>query len=895
MIKTGGVETDRPKSFASPAEVEQSIPKRFAEIVARHANRTAVSAGSNEWSYAELDQRSKALAIQILDRLGEKSEPVALLMEHDAMLIAAILAVLKTEKIYLSLDPGDSIERLAAMLADSRARLLLADQKNADMASSLAAEQLPILVIARDFKEPSTDTNFPEASPKAGARLMYTSGSTGMPKGVWQNHCGIVHDADVYSEMIQLGPEDRLSLLTSSSFAAAGIPLFAALLNGATLCPFHVRSQGVERLAIWLRGRGITIYDSVPTIFRHLARVTGDNGIFGGLRLVRLGGEPVLRHDVEVFRHRFPEDCRLMNVLASTETGPISASIIERHTVLSEARVPVGRAVRDVEVFLVDDQGRQVENGCDGRIAVRSAYLRQGFWRRPDETREKFRVDPSAPDTRIFITNDLGRFLPDGTLEHLGRADRVIKIRGLRVDLEEVEATLRAADLFEEAAVTTFEHITDGPQVAICVVPRSKMGCSSHACRQVVQQLFPLPSRLMIVEELPRLASGKIDRVNLSKKASETFAETTRPRDDSIDAIEFQLVQIWEKVLAVGAIGTTDDFFALGGDSLAAATMFAAVEKFLGINLPTSTLLEAPTIKELSEIIRCGGLGETDLRLVTLRLGGTGPPLYYVPYASGNALEFHNVARYLTNDQPVFAFRPAGFNGRSPPPRSVEEMAKSYIETMRVHQPCSPYYICGASFGGVVAFEMARQLEAGGGEVAFLGLLDSYGGEYPKRRRCLTPRKRLKQALLRFLPRACYTFNLSSFKSGVKEQIKRWLVRRMILLDGWLRFRVLRCPSKLRVFYVQEISRAARRRYKLLPFTGKIDLFRAEHQPPSDLFEEDPLLGWGGMATGGIDVHQLPGHHSMYLTEPVTSAVAASRLEACLEKRRTEISARTHD
>ena len=884
MITTGGVETDRPKSFASPAEVEQSIPKRFAEIAARHANRTAVSAGSNEWSYTELDQRSKALAIQILDRLGEKSEPVALLMEHDAMLIAAILAVLKTGKIYLSLDPGDSIERLAAMLADSRARLLIADQKNADMASSLAAEQLPILVIARDFKEPSTDTNFPEASPKAGARLMYTSGSTGMPKGVWQNHCGIVHDADVYSEMIQLGPEDRLSLLTSCSFAAAGIPLFAALLNGATLCPFHVRSQGVERLAIWLRERGITIYDSVPTIFRHLALVTGDNGIFGGLRLVRLGGEPVLRHDVEVFRQRFPEDCRLMNVLASSETGPISASIIERHTVLSEARVPVGRAVRDVEVFLVDDQGRQVENGCDGRIAVRSAYLRQGFWRRPDETREKFRVDPGAPDTRIFITNDLGRFLPDGTLEHLGRADRVIKIRGLRVDLEEVEATLRAADLFEEAAVTTFEHITDGPQVAICVVPRSKMGCSSRACRQVVQQLFPLSSRLMIVEELPRLASGKIDRVNLSKKASETFADKTRPRNDSIDAIEFQLVQIWEKVLAVGAIGTTDDFFALGGDSLAAATMFAAVEKFLGINLPTSTLLEAPTIKELSEIIRGGGLSETDFRLVALQLRGTKPPLYCVPGASGNALQFRTLARYLTEDQPFFAFHLRGLDGRSPCPRSVEGIAKSYIDALRVHQPRGPYYLGGASFGGVVAFEMARRLVTEGEEVRFLGLLESYGGDYPKHRKFLPLRKRLKLLLLHFLPHGSYFVSLAGLKSGLKQQMKRWLIRRLIALDGRMKFRALRCPLKLRTFYIEEICYAARRRYKLMPFSGRIDLFRAEYQPPSDVFEEDPVLGWSGMAAGGIDVHQLPGDHSMYWSDPATVALLARKLRACLEQ-----------
>src|SRR5205823_8700121 len=216
-------------------------------------------------------------------------------------------------KLYLALDPSDATKRLSVLLSDSCARLLIADNKNADMARSLGAEQLPILVIGPEFKEPSTHTNFPEVSDGAGAWLVYTSGSTGTPKGVWQNHRGIVHGADVYREMIQLRPEDRLSLLSPCSLAASATPLFAALLNGATLCPFHVRSQGVERLAIWLRERGISIYHAVPTVFRQMARVSSDDRVFASLRLIRLGGEPVLRGDVKIFRQRFPDHCRLMN------------------------------------------------------------------------------------------------------------------------------------------------------------------------------------------------------------------------------------------------------------------------------------------------------------------------------------------------------------------------------------------------------------------------------------------------------------------------------------------------------------------------------------------------------------------------------------------------------
>jgi amino acid adenylation domain-containing protein len=1414
MNSASAATANRPEALIGPTEAEQSIPKRFAQMVARHANRMAVSANRTEWTYAELDQRSNALAGQILDRVNAKSEPVVLLMQHGAPLIAAILGVLKAGKIYLALDPSDSNDRLAAILADSDPQLLITDQTNSSLAGSLAAGQLPVLRVLDHLAASSSETNLPEVSAKTGAWLMYTSGTTGVPKGVWQNHNGIVHDTDVYCELIQLTPQDRLSLLTSCSFAASSTAMFAALLNGATLCPFHVRSQGVERLATWLRERGITIYHSVPTVFRQLTRATSDNGLFANLRLIRLGGEPVFRGDVEVFRQRCPDDCRLMNALASTETGLICGAMIDKHTVLPNVRVPVGRAVRDVDVFLANDQGHVVENSCDGRIAVRSAYLRQGYWRRPDETFEKFRIDPRAPDTRIFITNDLGRFLPDGNLEHLGRADRVVKIQGLRIDLAETEGELRATGLFQDAVVIASEDVSHGCRLVTYVVPHPQADCSSHACRQALQQLLPLWSRLVVLQELPRLVNGKIDRDYLSRKAAESnkdssfgysqhafskveikidataqsftqsetllsrlqrqlrlhvarpalknasdtwsygeldavsarcaaglqklqgqyenpiapvallmqhdlpliatiigvlrsgsfyvalnpshpsqrlrqiieelrpcaviadtahFAMTrgiglsdknilsfekistssgslsTRPpcqkdllgvfytsgsagtpkpvfythesalheannytrslrisaqdrvallspcsagasvsslfgallngaslfpfnpaleglhklrswietegitvyhsvpslfrrfaqnlpadhiipsiraiklggesvfasdlelfhehfqRDailvnglgmteangnvahflvshetrvstltvpvgrplpgfeikvfdenqrevgadetgeiavrgqhissysatnndfgniprsengwfrtgdlgrwdkegnlihlgrkdkqlksrglwlnpaeiestlmrvpgvrevatiavdrgegmrsltaflswktapwpeqslrlelqkrlpphsvpnrfftlkelpllasgkidrvtlackaadlmqlgnskaDPDDALELQLVRIWEKVLTVEAVATTDNFFALGGDSLATATMLAAVEKFCGVDLPASSLLEATTVQKLADLIRSGGLGETDLRLVGLRLRGNKPPLYCVPGAGGNALHFRIFARYLTDDQPAFAFQQQGLDGRSPCLRSVEEMAESYINTMRLNQPHGPYYLCGNSFGGVVAFEMARRLVAEGEEVGFLGLFDSYGGEYPKRRKSLALRKRLKLAVVRFLPHGWYKFTFGALKAGLQEQMKRWLVRRMIALDELMKFRALRRPLKLRILYIQEVSFAARRRYKLMPFSGRIDLFRAEHQPPRDLFEEDPLLGWSGMAAAGIEVHQLPGDHIMYLAEAEIAAVAATQLEACLEQAR---------
>jgi amino acid adenylation domain-containing protein len=889
MKNGSALEADRPGALAGPAEVEQSIPERFAQVVARHANCLAVSANSVKWTYAELDERSNALAVQILERLEAKSGPVVLLMEHGARLIAAILAALKAGKIYLALDPSHSVERLSTMLVDSRARLLIADQMNAALGNSLAAGQLPILQIDDDFTTPSTRANFSAVSPEAGAWLMYTSGSTGTPKGVWQNHCGVMHHANVYSELIQLTPEDRLSLLTSCSLSASATPLFAALLNGAAVCPFHVRSQGVERLAMWLRERDITIYHSVPTVFRHLVRATGDNGVFANVRLIRLGGEPVSHGDVEVFRQRCPDDCRLMNALSSTETGLICAAIIDKHTVLPNGRVPVGRAVRDVDVFLENEQGQPAGNGRDGRIGVRSAYLRQGYWLRPEATAEKFRTDPRAPSTKIFITNDVGRFLPDGNLEHLGRADRVVKIHGLRVDLAELEAALNATDLVEEAVVTAVQNSSDGYRLVIFIVPRGKTDGSSHACRRALQQSFPVPSHFVMVRELPVLASGKIDRVQLSEKAAQTLATEDQPQSDA-DALDLQLVRLWEKVLDINAIGTTDDFFALGGDSLAAATMLAAVEKFFGVTLPVSALLEAPTVEKLAELIRKGGWSEANRCLVALQLRGTKPALYCVPGAGCGALELRELARHLGVERPIFAFQPQGLDGSTPYLRSVEEMAGYYINAMRLHQPHGPYYLCGNSFGGVLAFEMARRLTADGDEVRFLALLDSHGGDYPKPRKHLSLRNKLKPVILRRFPvgpegvvswRFLKTLLRGSADLSVRcaHRFHAWSQRHLIDLD--LRWNFRRLPYRLRYISLHEVCHAARRRYELKPFSGKIDLFRVEHQPSVDLFEPDPLLGWCGMATGGIEVHEVPGYHGGHLGEPGV-AILAQKLKTCL-------------
>ena len=703
-----------------------SIPERFAQTAALYAHRIAISTLDTKWTYAELNQCSNALAAHILDRLGAASEPVALLMQHDALLMAAILGTLKAGKIYLALDPVNPAERSASMLADSRARLLLTDKSNAELANSLASGRLQVLEIADDFPVASKSATLPEVSPEAGAWIMYTSGSTGAPKGVWQNHRGVVRRTDVYSELIKLTADDRLSLLAPCSLATSATPLFGALLNGATLCPFNVRSQGVERLADWLRREHVSVYHSVPTVFRHLARVAGGKRFFESLRLIRLDGEPMLRGDVEIYRQHAPANCRLMHALSSTETGLISALMIDRQTALPDRRVPVGHPIRGVEVSLLNEQGRPVKAGDEGQIAVRSAQLAQGYWLRPEATAEKFRSDDRDTRIRIFVSADMGRFLPDGNLEHLGRADQLVKIRGQQVDLGEVEAALQAVKSAQEAVVVAREDSSGERRLVAYVVPRPGADMPPQTYRRELRaQLLPehmIPNDFVTLARLPQTPGGKVDRLALPPPPRETRAATGHSRKPR-DFIEGKLAQIWQSVLGISPIGRHDDFFNLGGTSIQSAQVLVRIEEAFGTSLPPSTLAEHETIEQLAALLADHAVIPSPSPLVPLRAAMTGRPLFLIHSGQGDVATYGLLVRRLPN-RPIYGLQSVGLQGECWPLMSIRAMARRYLPEIVAKDPTGPYLLGATCMGGMVAFELAHMLVCQGRKVGLLALFD---------------------------------------------------------------------------------------------------------------------------------------------------------------------------
>jgi len=704
----------------------ETIPGCFAQVVARHAARAAVSAPDAEWTYAELDRRSNFIAGKIAGRSGENSGPVVLLMEHSARLIAGILGVLKAGRIYLALDPDEPRERLAAMIADSGSRLILADGANVATANSLSSGQTEVLAVADDLTTPSASDPLPELPPENGAWLMYTSGSTGTPKGVWQNHGGVIHHTRVYRELISLSPDDRLSLLTACHLAASATHLFGALLTGATLCLFNVRSQGIGRLATWLKEQQITVYHSVPTVFRQLAPLAGQHNFFATTRLVRLGGEPVLCGDVELFHRHCPENSRLMHALSSTETGLISALLIDRQTELTAGRLSVGHAVRGAEIRLLDETGRPAPNGGEGKIAVRSAHLARGYWRQPELTAEKFHADKPDSPLRTFISDDRGRFLADGSLEHLGRADQVVKIRGRRVDLGEVEAALLATGLAQAAVVTAMENEAGENRLVAHLVPVQGADATRQNFRRQLQRQLPehmLPDDFVALEKLPVTAAGKTDRQALPppprREVTTALNRARRPRD----VIDTRLQRIWEAALNLSPVGRTDDFFELGGTSLQSVEVLLQIEELFGVSLPPSTLVEHNTIEKLSALLADRAVVRSASPLVKLRDGG-GHPLFLIHSGQGDVTTYGLLTRRLP-DRAVYGLQSIGLQGESWPLTSVPAMARRYLPEILARDPTGPYLLAGACMGGMVAFELAQMLRQRGKAVGLLGMMDT--------------------------------------------------------------------------------------------------------------------------------------------------------------------------
>ncbi len=590
--------------------IEQTVAERFEQQARLHGVKTAVKTEQHEWSYAELNRRANAAAHALLAGRGSREERVALLFGHGAPMIAAMLGALKAGKVYVPLDPSYPRARNEYVLADAQAAAVVTDTPNlllarelADAAARAGATEGPLLVVNVD--EPAADAVVtdptPAVAPSSLAYLLYTSGSTGRPKGVMQSHRNVLHHARAYTNALRLSHADRMLLVASYGFDASAMDIYGALLNGATLYPFDLKREGLAGLAAHINDARVTVYHSTPTVYRYLMATLRPGERLASVRLVVLGGEEASRQDALLFKAHFGEACVLVNGLGPTESTLALQYFFDGRTEAPRRGLPVGYEVADTEVRLLNEEGGEVHGDGPGEVEVVSEHVALGYWRRPELTLAAFRIDEATPARRRYRTGDVARRLLDGSFEYVGRKDDQVKVRGVRVELGEIEAELARHEKVG-AAVVAPRPTSRGEQRLVCyVVAREPEATPTPGeLRGYLKKRLPeymIPAAYAVLDELPLTSSGKVDRRSLPDVPEAQGGQADSSAEPPTETQEI-MAELWKEVLGLERVGVGDNFFEVGGHSLLATQVITRVRETFEVEMPLRSLFENPTLSE---------------------------------------------------------------------------------------------------------------------------------------------------------------------------------------------------------------------------------------------------------------------------------------------------------
>jgi len=588
-----------------PAEaLEQSLDERFEEQVLQHPNRVAVKSNAEELTYSELNARANRIAHAIIEKRGEAREPVPLLFELGVSAIVATLGALKAGKFYSPLDASYPIARLQYLVEDLEAGLIVTNDQNLKTARELA-EGVDIVNI--DDLPPTVSSDDPGISttPEDYAWVTYTSGSTGQPKGVIHTNRNVMQFTQNYTNYLHTSPEDRSLLLFAYGGTACSHQTFATLLTGAALYPYDVKADGFDRLADFVDRREITICMTVPTVFRRFMETLAPERLLPTVRLIVFMGETTYVRDLAPYNFHFSEACVLVNRLGSSETGSALFYFVDQSTKIPNGIIPVGYPLQGNQIFVLDEDRNVITNGEVGEIAVRSQYLSPGYWRKPDRTAASYLPDITGGTERTYLMGDMGTWQPDGSLVYKGRKDFQVKVRGFRVEVDEIELVLSGQDGVKEAVAALHQDESGDGRLVAYLVPADDVRPSVRAIRQAVSAVLPsfmVPSAFVVLDKLPVLPSGNVDRRALPPPGSER-PQIDTPLVEPRTPIEEVLSAIWADVLSLDEVGVNDDFLELGGDSLKATRIISRVISTFQVEVQLEELFDSPTISDMALVV----------------------------------------------------------------------------------------------------------------------------------------------------------------------------------------------------------------------------------------------------------------------------------------------------
>ena len=862
---------------------DRSLHELIEDQVERTPEAPALIFESRRISYREVNARANRLA-HYLRRVGVGPDVlVGVFAERSVEMVVALLGVMKAGGAYLPIDPACPKERLRAMLQDADPPVLLTQKR---LLVTLPEHDIHTICLDRDghmlASEPATNPPAVTGG-KNLAYAIYTSGSTGLPKCVLNVHEAIVNRLLWMQHTYCLDETDRVLQKSPYSFDVSVWEFFWPLMTGA--CLVVARPEGHKDpnyLVDLIVHERVTTIHFVPSLL-HVFLEAPDVERCASLRHVFCSGEALPFALQGRFFRRLK--AQLYNLYGPTEAAvDVTSWTCQPDGPLSI--VPIGKPIWNTRIYILDTNLHPAPPGTAGELHIGGVALARGYLNRPQLTDEKFIPDPFSadPGARLYKTGDLARFLPDGNIEHLGRIDRQVKIRGFRIELEEIENVLSSHPGILQATVIAREDSPSAKRLVAYLVMRGETVAIGEV-RRLLESKLPdhmVPAAFVVLSELPLTSSGKVDRAALPPPA---FGDDRPNRDFAAprSLLESSICKIWEEVLNVRRVGVDDNFNDLGGDSLSAARLFVRVHEVFHKRLPLATLLQAPTVRALAEVLRDESRVSASSSLVAIQPEGSRPPLYVVSGVCGNVVRFRSLAPYLGPEQPLYALQPVGIDGSLPYQTRLEDMASHYIREIKTHNPSGPYYLAGYSFGGLVVFEMAQQLSAQGDRVGLTALLDAQEWRYERRMQQVIgnaikgPRRRTRSKKILYGP-------------GRWEYLRNALrPRRANLICKVCDSLGLPVPQSS--ITMEEVNRFAAGRYVPRIYPGRLTLLRTRQgqnclfyqRDHSWLMPDDRQLGWGGLAAGGVEVHEIPGGHLEITDEPHVR-VLAQKLRSCLDQ-----------
>ena len=868
-----------------PLETLTTVQQQFELSQQNHVDKVAVCVGDTELLYGELQRLSNHLAAQLLEKGISQKSRVAICLPRSPELIIALVAVIKTGATYVPIDISYPQERIAYIVNDSEAALVIS--------SSALQSRLPDLTSPCYFMEDLTESNTVEFTADITHSfddifyIIYTSGSTGQPKGAAVKQQGVSNLLDWYSNEFQFTSAARHLVISAFGFDLTQKNLWAPLLTGACIYFPEEEHYDPQRLLAQIRQNNITTINCAPSAFYGIVEACeGRYQALQSLQWLILGGEAIVLDRLRGWLHSEHCQAKLVNNYGPTECTDIAAFYILDD--IDHNTVPIGRPNTNVNLHLVNEAGQQVPPGIVGELCISGAGVGAGYLNQPELTQKVFQPIPEKQTNseQWYRSGDLMCLLPNGDLEFVGRKDFQIKLRGLRIELQEIEAALLAQEGVEDCLVqidrrpleNNVENAEELERLAAYIIgPDSLNGIDWFQRLSETLPVYMIPSSVVVLSHWPLTPNGKVDRSALPKIEELDATPFVPPRND----IEEGLAQIWCEVLGLKRVGIWDNFFQVGGNSLLAVRIVARMEKKFDLQFSLSMLFTAQNIAELAQLVATQVNPESWSPLVLIKEArlaeGENPlePLYLIHPVGGTILCYHALAEALQKHdvkRPIYGLQCSGLLPDQAVFDRFEVMATYYLEVIQAHQKQGPYYLAGQSLGGNIAWEMAQQLRAQNHTVAFVGLIDTFAPQnIPKHYRQQNSIDLLRTQLGDTLQLDWQTLE----KQGLDQQISSFYTAAQ---EQGIISAELSLDQVQRIVHVMKANGDA-----LLGYQAQACAAPVLHVRATENINGDSSTGWPELATAGYSSTQIVASHDGIL-QGVEAEKLAEIISAALVK-----------